>query len=407
MAQMEKRKMQLSTKVFIGFGLGIVLGLIFKEDILVIKPFGDLFLRLIKMIVVPLVFFSVTGGIANMGDIKKLRRVGGKTLLFYLMTTAVSGAIGLTVANLMNPGGGFSIDLIKQGAVQAKAAPKLSDTLLNMVPTNPVQALVEGNLIQIILFAVFLGIAITIIGEKGKSLKNICDNAAEAMYKITAIVMEYSPIGVTALIAAAVGEYGLKIVGPLSSLILADYVGMLLITVVMYSVMLKFIAKVNLGHFFKNISKVWAVTASTTSSSGTLPVTIRVTEEDFKVKPELAGFTLPLGATMNMNGAAVYFAVATVFVSQIYGVHLTLVQQIMTVLLSTLIAVGAPGIPGGGIVMTIMLLGTMGLPIEIMGLIAGIYRILDIGHTTVNVTGDVVSTLCIAETEPEFKKASA
>ena len=405
MAQV-KKKMQLSTKVFIGFGLGIVLGLVFKQDILVIKPFGDLFLRLIKMIVVPLVFFSVAGGIANMGDIKKLRRVGGKTLLFYLVTTAVSGLIGLTVANIMNPGAGFAIDLIKEGSVQGKAAPKLSETLLNMVPTNPVQALVEGNLIQIILFAVFLGIAITIIGEKGKFLKNACDSAAEAMYSVTAMVMEYSPIGVTALIAVAVGEYGLKIVGPLSSLILADYVGMLLITVVMYGVMLKFIAKVKLGFFFKNILKIWAVTASTTSSSGTLPVTIRVTEEDFKIKPELAGFTLPLGATMNMNGAAVYFAVATVFVSQIYGVQLTLVQQIMTVLLSTLIAVGAPGIPGGGIVMTIMLLGTMGLPIEIMGLIAGIYRILDIGHTTVNVTGDVVSTLCIAEMEPEFKASA-
>ena len=346
MAQV-KKKMQLSTKVFIGFGLGIVLGLVFKQDILVIKPFGDLFLRLIKMIVVPLVFFSVAGGIANMGDIKKLRRVGGKTLLFYLVTTAVSGLIGLTVANIMNPGAGFAIDLIKEGSVQGKAAPKLSETLLNMVPTNPVQALVEGNLIQIILFAVFLGIAITIIGEKGKFLKNACDSAAEAMYSVTAMVMEYSPIGVTALIAVAVGEYGLKIVGPLSSLILADYVGMLLITVVMYGVMLKFIAKVKLGFFFKNILKIWAVTASTTSSSGTLPVTIRVTEEDFKIKPELAGFTLPLGATMNMNGAAVYFAVATVFVSQIYGVQLTLVQQIMTVLLSTLIAVGAPGIPGG------------------------------------------------------------
>ena len=407
MAQTDRKKMQLSTKVFIGFGLGIVLGLIFKEDILVIKPFGDLFLRLIKMIVVPLVFFSVTGGIANMGDINKLRRVGGKTLLYYLGTTAISGLIGVTVANLMNPGSGFAIDLIKQGSVQAKVAPKLSETLLSMVPTNPAQALVEGNLIQIILFAVFLGIAITIIGEKGKVLKNVCDSAAEAMYKITAMVMEYSPIGVTALIAVAVGEYGLKIVGPLSSLILADYVGMLLITVVMYGVMLKFIAKVKLGYFFKNILKIWAVTASTTSSSGTLPVTIRVTEEDFKIKPELAGFTLPLGATMNMNGAAVYFAIATVFVSQIYGVHLTLVQQVMTVLLSTLIAVGAPGIPGGGIVMTIMLLGTMGLPIEIMGLIAGIYRILDIGHTTVNVTGDVVSTLCIAETEPEFKVSAS
>lgn len=223
------------------------------------------------------------------------------------------------------------------------------------------------------------------------------------MYKITAMVMEYSPIGVTALIAASVGEYGLKIFGPLGKLILADYVGMMLVIVLLYIGMLRFVAKVPLGLFFKNITKVWAVTASTTSSSGSLPVTLRIAEDDFNVKPELASFTLPLGATMNMNGAAVYFGVAVVFVSQIYGIDLSFMQQIMVILMATLISVGAPGIPGGGIVLTIMLLNTMGLPIEIMGLIAGIYRILDMGHTSLNVTGDIVSTLCIARIENEFK----
>ncbi|MBF4694439.1 dicarboxylate/amino acid:cation symporter [Fusibacter ferrireducens] len=400
---MGKSKMQLSTKVFIGFGLGIILGLIFKEQILVIKPLGDLFLRLIKMIVVPLVFFSIISGVASMGDIKKLQRVGSKTLLYYFVTTAISGLIGLTVARALKPGAGFALDMIQNGTVEAKEAPKFMDTLLNMVPVNPFQSLVDGNLIQIIIFAVFVGIAITIIGEKGKPVKDIADSLAEIMYKITGIVMAYSPIGVTALIAASVGEYGLKIFGPLSKLILADYVGMGLVLVLLYTVMLKVIAKIGLKEFYKHIFKIWAVTASTTSSSGTLPVSIRTVEEDFNVKPELAGFTLPLGATMNMNGAAIYFAVAVVFVSQIYGIEMSFAQQGMIVLLSTMISVGAPGIPGGGIVMTIMLLNTMGLPVEIMGLIAGIYRILDMGHTTINVTGDVVSTLCIARTENEYK----
>jgi len=396
-------KMQLGTKIFIGFGLGIILGLIFKEQIVVIKPLGDLFLRLIKMIVVPLVLFSIVSGVASMGDIKKLKRVGGITLLYYLVTTAIAGAIGLFIARMLSPGAGFVLDSIEKGAVKAKAAPTLAETLLNMVPTNPIQSLADGNLMQVIIFAVFFGIAITIIGEKARPVKEFFDGAAELMYKITAMVMEYAPIGVTALIAVSIGEYGLKIFGPMSKLILADYLGLTLVVCIMYVFMLKFIAKVPLGHFFKNIMKVWAVTASTTSSSGTLPVTIRVTEEDFNVKPELAGFTLPLGATMNMNGAAVYFAMVTVFVAQIYGIELSLTQQIQTIVLATMIAVGAPGIPGGGIVMTIMLLNTMGLPIDIMGLIAGMYRILDMGHTTLNVTGDVVSTLCIARSENEFK----
>lgn len=397
------KNMKLSTKVFIGFALGIILGIIFKEKALIIKPIGTVFLRLIKMIVVPLVFFSIIGGVSSMGDIKKLQRVGGKTLLYYIVTTAISGGIGLLVATIIKPGMGFTLDMINTGSVEAQAAPSFMDTLINMIPLNPFKSLVDGNLMQIIIFAIFVGIGITILGEKGKPVKDVCDSMAEIMYKVTGIVMEFSPFGVTALIAASVGEYGLKIFGPLGKLILADYIGMITIIAIMYIFMLKFIAKVPLGHFFKNISKIWAVTASTTSSSGTLPVTISTVEKEFGVKSELAGFTLPLGATMNMNGAAVYFGVAVVFVAQIYGVEMSIAQQFMTIVLATMISVGAPGIPGGGIVLTIMLLNTMGLPIDIVGLIAGIYRILDMGHTSLNVTGDVVSTLCIARTEDEFE----
>jgi len=404
---MEKKRIQLSTKIFIGFGLGILLGIIFKEKVMVIKPLGDLFLRLIKMIVVPLVLFSIISGVASIGDIQKLKRVGSKTLLYYIITTLVSGIIGLVVARIIRPGSGFALSMIKAGEVEAKTAPKFTDTLLNMVPTNPVDALVRADLMQIIIFALFFGIAITIVGAKAKPVKDFFDGATETMYKLTSIVMEFSPIGVTALIASSVGEYGLKIFGPLSKLILADYIGLILIVAVLYVIMLKLIAKVSLKDFFKYIPEIWAVTASTTSSSGTLPVTLRVTEDKFKVQEELASFTLPLGATMNMNGAANYFAIAVIFASQIYGIEMSFFQQFMIIVLATMISVGAPGIPGGGIVLTIMLLNTMGLPIDIVGLIAGIYRIIDMGHTTLNVTGDVVSTLCIARTEKMFKTDAA
>jgi len=398
----QKKKMELSTKVFIGFGLGILGGVIFKEDAMIVKPLGDLFLRLIKMIVIPLVAFSIISGVSNMGDIKKLKRVGGKTLGFYAVTTAISGVIGLIVAHIIQPGKGFALDMISKGNVEVKAMASFSETILNMIPVNPIKALTEGNLMQIIVFAIFFGIGMTLLGEKAQPVKKIVDSGSEIMYRVTGIVMEFSPIGVAALIAASVGEYGVKIFGPLSKFILADYLSLVAIVLFLYIFMLKFIAKVSLKEFFKYIPEVWAVTASTTSSSGSLPISIGVVEQKFGVKSELAGFTLPLGATMNMNGAAAYFAVGIIFVAQIYGVEMSIFQQFITIIMATLVSIGAPGIPGGGIVMMVMLLNTMGLPIDIIGLIAAIYRIIDMGHTTLNVTGDVVSTLCIARSENMF-----
>lgn len=394
------KKLSLSTKVFIGFVIGILLGVVLGDKILVIKPVGDLFLKLIKMIVVPLIFCSITAGVSSVGDIHKLKRIGTKTLLYYLVTTALAGGVGLIVAHLMKPGVGFSMGDIKTvEQYEAATVPSLGETILGMFPSNPIEALASGNLMQIIIFAIFLGVSITILGEKGEPLKNFFETGAEAMYKMTAIVMETSPIGVAALLASSVGEYGIEVFGPLAKFILTDYLGLISVFVVMYLIMLKFIAKVPLGKFIKHISKVWLVTASTTSSAGTLPVSIDIAKNKFGVSEELATFSLPVGATMNMNGAVVYYAAAILFVSQIYGVEMPISQQIMVIIMTTLISVGSPGIPGGGIVMTIMLLTTLGLPMDIVGMIAGMYRVIDMGHTTLNVTGDVVSTLCIARGE--------
>ncbi|NEU51832.1 dicarboxylate/amino acid:cation symporter [Bacillus altitudinis] len=394
------KKLGLGTKVFIGFVIGILLGLIFKEKILIIKPIGDIFLTLIKMIVVPLIFFSITSGIFSIGDVQKLKKIGTKTLIYYIGTTLIAGGIGLLVAHIFKPGNGIDIDSIKTSS-EYKAAniPTFGETILGLFPSNPVQALAEGNLMQIIIFSIFLGISIVLIGNKSVTLRHFFEEGTQVMYKMTGIIMAFSPIGVTALMACTIGEYGLKIFGPLGKFILVDYIGLISVIILMYLFMLKFIAKIPLSKFFKSIGKIWVVTASTTSSSGTLPVTISVTKEDFKVKEELAQFTLPIGATMNMNGAVVYYSAAIIFVSQIYGIDMPISQQLLVILMTTLISVGSPGIPGGGIVMTIMLLTTLGLPMEIVGMIAGIYRIIDMGHTSLNVTGDVVSTLCIARSE--------
>ncbi len=394
------KKMSLSTKTLIGFIVGIVLGLVLQEQASILKPIGDLFLNLIRMIVVPLVLFSICTGVSNMSDVKKLRRVGSKILSMYVVTTVISAFIGLGVAHLINPGIGFVMDAAANGQ-QYKAAevPSFINTLVGMVPVNPIQAMSNGAMIQIIVFAVFWGVALTILGEKTATMKRFFDDGTEIIYKITAMVMEISPYGTCALIAVSVGNYGTKIVGPLGKLILADYVSMFIIVFVMYPIILRFMGKFSVSYFFRKIVALWAITASTTSSSGSLPVTSRITQEDFKVSEEIAGFSLPLGATINMNAGGGYFAIAVVFVSQIYGVDLSLTQQLMIVMLSTIVSVGSPGIPGGGIVMTIMLLTTMGLPIDVIGMIAGIYKIIDIGHTTVNCTGDVVSTIAVARSE--------
>jgi Na+/H+-dicarboxylate symporter len=394
------KKLGLTSKIFIGFALGIILGLIFKDKVLILKPLGDIFLTLIKMIVVPLVFCSITSGVASIGDINRLKRIGSRTIIYFIVTTMLAGIIGLVIANVVQPGAGVDLNMIQASSkFQAKEMPTLAKTLLDMFPTNPVKSMVDGNLMQIIVFSLFLGVSLTMLGEKGKKIIDLFNLGTEAMYKMTAIVMEFSPIGVAALMACSIGEYGLKIFGPLGKFIMTDYLGLLTVIIIMYVPMLKFIAKIPLGYFFKKVLQIWMVTVSTTSSSGTLPVTIGVTKKRFGVPDEIAEFILPLGATMNMNGAVVYYSAAVMFVSQIYGIHMDLSQQILTIILATIISVGSPGIPGGGIVMTIMLLTTMGLPMEIVGMIAGIYRILDMGHTTLNVTGDVVTSLCISRSE--------
>lgn len=398
------KKISLATKIFIGFVLGIIIGLIFKEQASVLKPIGDIFLRVIKMIVVPLIFFSITLGVAGMGDISKVRRIGTKTLLYYIVTTLIAASFGLVIAHLIKPGAGFNMDIISSGEVAQSNAemPTIGETLVNMFPDNPVQAMAETELLQIIVFSLFLGISIIMIGEKGKPVLKFIESSSEIMQKMTAIVMEFSPIGVFALMADTIGKYGLSIFGPFGKFILTDYLGLITIILILYNLMVKFIAKIPLNVFYKHIVKIWAVTLSTASSSGSLPITLEKTTEDFKVNNDLASFTLPLGATVNMNGAGLYYGALVVFVSQIYGIDLTIGQQITVILTTTLLSVGSAGIPGSGIVMSIILLKTMGLPMEIMGIIAGIYRIIDMGHTTLNVTGDVVSTLCIARSENMF-----
>ena len=399
------KKLSMSAKVFLGFGIGAVLGLVFQEKILFVQPVGDLFLKLIQMIVIPLIFCSIISGIASIGDVAKLKRIGAKVMGFYIVTTILSTILGLAVSHLMQPGRGFGVTSIVESGEPIKAAEPMTvgAAILGMVPSNPIAALAKGDLMQTIVFAVFVGVALTILGEKAARVKKVIDEATQVMFTITDLVMRATPYGVCALAACSTGAYGLSVFGIMGKFILTHYMAAASIVIFIYLFIIKGIAKIPLSDFFRKISEVWWVAFSTTSSSGTLPVTLRVTEQEFHVRHELASFTLPLGATVNMNGIAAYYAVTVLFVSQIYGVDLTLYQQAMFVFMTTLISIGTPGIPNSGIVLTVMLLGTMGLPATIMGMVVGIFRPIDMIHTALNVTGDVVSTLAVARLENMYE----
>lgn len=396
----EKKKLSLATKTFIGFGLGIVIGLVFGEKATIVKPLGTIFLNMIKMIVVPMVFFSITAGVASLGDLKKLRNIGVKVVGLYALTSALCVGLGLIMANIINPGKGFDLTALSQSTdYEAQAMPSIIDTLIDMFPSNIFTSFTNTNMLQIIVFSVFLGVALIMMGKEGERLLAGVQSCANAMYKITAIVMEFSPIGVCALLADSVGAYGLKIFGPLGKLILTVYASDVILVLLMYIPMVALLAKFPVKKWLQGIWKVWVVTASTTSSSGFLPITTSVTNDEFGVSSELSSFSLPLGATINMNGGCIYYAAAIVMTAQIYGMNLTPSALVNIIISTVLVAMGCPGVPGGAIIMTTILLTNMGLPLEIVGLIAGIFRLIDMANTTFNVTGDVVTTMVVARSE--------
>lgn len=396
----EKKKLSLATKTFIGFGLGIVIGLVFGEKATIVKPLGTIFLNMIKMIVVPMVFFSITAGVASLGDLKKLRNIGVKVVGLYALTSALCVGLGLIMANIINPGKGFDLIALSQSTdYEAQAMPSIIDTLIDMFPSNIFTSFTNTNMLQIIVFSIFLGVALIMMGKEGERLLAGVQSCANAMYKITAIVMEFSPIGVCALLADSVGAYGLKIFGPLGKLILTVYASDVILVLVMYIPMVALLAKFPVKKWLQGIWKVWVVTASTTSSSGSLPITTSVTNDEFGVSSELSSFSLPLGATINMNGGCIYYAAAIVMTAQIYGMNLTPSALVNIIISTVLVAMGCPGVPGGAIIMTTILLTNMGLPLEIVGLIAGIFRLIDMANTTFNVTGDVITTMVVARSE--------
>jgi Na+/H+-dicarboxylate symporter len=393
-------------QILAAFVLAIIVGLFLGERATYVQPLGDLFLRLIKFIIVPLILSTIVVGVTNAGDMKKLSRLGGKTITFYLATSFIAVAIGLMVAMVVSPGTGVDVEL-KEENIPSGETQSIVDTLLNIIPTNPVESLATANVLQIIFFAIFLGIGITLAGDKARPVGRFFDGLAEIMYKITGIVMTLVPIGIFGLLTPIVGQYGLDVLMPLMKLILAVLIASIIHVVVIYSLALKTLGKMNPIQFFKGIFPAATVAFTTCSSSGTLPVTMKNTQENLGVSKETTSFVLPLGATINMDGTAIYQGIAVVFTAQYFGASLTVGQLVIVALVATLASIGAAGVPGAGMVMLTMTLAAVNLPLEAIALIAGIDRILDMIRTTVNIMGDAAASVVVEQSERKNEEMAA
>jgi len=394
------------TQISIGFILAIILGIIFGPKIEIVQPLGDLFLRLIKFIVVPLVLASLVTGITSLNNVKKLLSVGGKTIGYFLVTTFIAVVIGIVVGYVISPGKGLDITVPTENAEKVEI-PSVLDTVLTIVPVNPFESLSTGNILQIIFIAIAIGIAITSVGEKAKPLANLFDALALVMYKITGVIMKFAPIGIFGIMAPIVGNYGLAILLPLLKVILAVAIACALQLFVTYSIAVRVFGKMNPITFIKGIAPAGLVAFTTASSSATLPVTIKNAEENLGVSKEISSFVLPLGSTINMDGAAIYQGIAVIFIAQFFNIELSLTQIITVMFMAVLVSIGAAGVPGAGLIMLTMVLQAVNLPLEGIALVAAVDRILDMFRTSINVIGDASAAVVVQHQENKSKNLSS
>jgi len=406
---MEKKKLSLTWTIVIGLALGVIAGLLLQGNADIaktyIKPIGTIYMNLIKMIVVPVVLLSITQGIMSLQDIKKVGALGVRTIVYYLITTAFAVTIGLIMANVLNVGAGYVLptdDLVYEAA----KAPSFIDTIVNIFPANAVTPLANATMLQVIVIAIFFGFGIILAGEKGKVAADVIESFAEVAYKIMGMIISLSAIGVFALICPVVAENGPAVLLPLLKVILVCYAAYIIHAVVVYSSTVKVIAGMSPVTFFKGVGRPMIFAFSSASSVGALPLNLNAAE-GLGVRKEVASFVLPLGATVNMDGTAIYQGICAVFIAQIFGLDLSLTQQLTIILTATLASIGTAGVPGSGMIMLAMVLQSVGLPVEGIALVAGIDRILDMGRTTVNITGDTACAVCVdaMDRKHEAKKA--
>lgn len=408
-----KKKLSLTMKILIGLMLGAVLGLLLnkipssyiKDTLLIdgiLHLLGQVFIRGIKMLVVPLVFVSLVCGSCAIGDVKKLGRVGIKTLTFYMATTAIAISLALGVGKIINPGSGLDLSHVLKTEPTIGQSASLVDVLIDMVPVNPIASMTEGSMLQIIIFSLLTGVSIALVGKKAEIIVKIFDALNELIMKMVVVIMKIAPLGVFALIAKTFATVGFDAMVPLLKYMFAVLVALMLHTVLTYVGILKGFGKLNPIIFFKKFAPTMSVAFSTSSSSATLPLTMETAEKKLGVSKSVASFTLPLGATINMDGTAIMQGVAAIFISQIYGINLSIQDFLTIIFTATLASVGTAGVPGVGLITLSMVLQSVGLPVEGIALIIGIDRLLDMCRTVVNIVGDTVCTIVVGKSENEF-----
>ena len=404
----EKKKISLAMQIFIAMVLAIAAGLLLQGQAdfanTFIKPFGTIFLNLVKFIVVPIVLFSIMCGIISMKDIRKVGSIGLKTVVFYLCTTAFAVTIGLLGGNLFK--GMFPVIATTDLSYEAAASTSFMDTLVNIFPSNFVKPMVEANMLQVIVMAVLLGFSIILVGEKNAKVVSAFNDLNEIFMKCMELILKLSPIGVFCLLCPIIATNGAAIIGSLAMVLLTAYICYIVHAVVVYSLSVKAMGGMSPVKFFKGMMPAIIFAFSSASSVGTLPINLSCTEK-LGAKKEVASFVLPLGATINMDGTAIYQGVCAIFIASCYGIQLTLPQMLTIVLTATLASIGTAGVPGAGMVMLAMVLTSVGLPVDGIALVAGVDRIFDMGRTCVNITGDAACAIVVSNMEDKREKKLA
>lgn len=412
MKKISKMLKDRTVQIMMGLVLGIVLGMIiklipagvFRDDFLIgglVEFLGTGFINLIKMTVVPLVFVSLVCGMSTFGDAKKLGRVGGKVIGFYLLTTAVAVTIALILALILKPGIGLDMSDMVRADYVVPESPSIISVFLEMFPTNPIKAMAEGNMLQVIVFSVIFGLALNLIGEKGSIIVKFFDQCNTLVMKIVDIVMVFAPIGVCALITKTVFSVGFDSLYSIAKYMLVVILGLIVHSCIVYGSLFKLLTKLPIKPFLKAYSRVAGVAFSTSSSNATLPITME-TMEELGVSKKIYSFSLPLGATINMDGTAIMQGVAVIFISQVYNVDLSIGILVSVILTAVLASIGTAGVPSVGLVTLAMVLQSASLPIEGIALIIGFDRILDMARTVVNVMGDSICSVIVAKSEKEL-----
>lgn len=392
----------LAAQIFIGMFLGAIFGYLFKDLTLSFAPhIGALFIRLLKMLIVPLVFASMVVGIGSVGDIRSIGKIGSKTIAYFMGSTVIAVFIGLVLVQIFRPGVGTTITLSETATLNAQAPASLVETLVNIVPINIVDALGQGEMLSVILFSLLVGAALTTFGDQCKPLYTLFDNLNNVMMKITEWVMALAPYGVFALIASTMAESGVDAFRPLAIYIITIMVGLAIHALIVIPLITWIIGKYSPLKLLKDVISALATVFSTASSSATMPITMDCLMKNSGVSKRVVGFFIPLGTTMNMNGTALYQGVAVIFFAQIYGIELSIAHQVMIIITATLAAVAAAGIPSAGFVTMIIIMNAVNVPIEGIGFILGVDRLIDMFRSSVNVWSNAAGAVVVARLEGE------